>query len=117
MAGAGGGVNFATPQSALAQTAAKNTTTATLGTTALPQVIPSSQANTLTVGNQQTDTTLSPYVAAQLIGFAATNLRPSTQMYVYLNSVDVTSYCCNGYFGSTSNPQYANTIQQQSAFG
>ena len=84
-----------------------------------PTVITSSrsQANTLSVGSTQTDVSLSPYVAAQLVSFSATNMRPLTTLYAFCNSQDVTQYCCNGYFGNTSNPQWANTVLQQGAFG
>ena len=109
--------NYATPQSATINAGSAHTTTATIGGSKLPQVVPSSLANTYTIGDLENNNTLSAYVASQLVSFSLTNMRPSTRMYVYLNSVNVTQYCCPGYITDDSSPEWANTVQQAAPFG
>ena len=108
--------NFATVQSLFINVGTTSTTTTTIGGSRLPQVIPSSQANTFTIDALENRNILSPYIASQSVSFSLTNMRPSTQLYVYFNSVNVTQYCCPGK-QVLSTTQWANSIQQIASFG
>lgn len=79
--------------------AAVNTTTTTTVTTSVSQGIQlsvESQASTQSVGNFVTDVTAQPYIAPQVIGFYAYNMRPGQRYHVFFDSVLVDQYCAPG---------------------
>ena len=45
------------------------------------------------LGNKVVDTSIVPFIRSRVIDFAATRLKPSTQLFASFDSVDVTSYC------------------------
>ena len=58
-------------------------------------------ATTITVGQYSTDTTLTTWIPAQAIGFTLTGLKPNTQLSVFFNKVNVTSYCAPAAYDTT----------------
>lgn len=81
-------------------------------------VQPSSQANVQSVGNQQTNTTLQPYIPCQPISFHITNMRPNAQVHVFFDSVCVDAYCAPGINASANiNTAHANTITRTANLG
>lgn len=45
------------------------------------------------LGNKVVDTSIVPFIRSRVIDFAATRLKPSTQLFASFDSVDVTNYC------------------------
>jgi len=92
--------------------AAVNTTTTTVVTTSTSQGIQltvGSQSNTFNVGNFITDVSIQPYMAPQVIGFYAYNMRPNQRMHVFFDSVLVDSYCAPGIIPALENAGTGNT--------
>ena len=69
------------------------TTQTTTSTQQGSQISVQSQANTVQVGNFVTDVSLNPYIAAQVISFVATGLRPNQTVHAFFDSVLVDQYC------------------------
>jgi hypothetical protein len=45
------------------------------------------------LGNKVVDTSIVPFIRSRVIDFAATRLKPSTQLFASFDSIDVTTYC------------------------
>ena len=78
---------------------AVNTTITTQVTTSTSQGVQLTVGNnttTQTIGNFVTDVSIQPYIAAQIIGFYAYNMRPNQLYHVFFDSVLVDQYCAPG---------------------
>lgn len=104
-----------------------NTTTTvatTVHTQQGTQLVVSSQANTVSVGDFVTGVELQPYIANRIISFYAYNLRPNQRVHIFFDSVLVDEYCAPGtrYSGNnyitniTSTSDY-NVIEKQGDWG
>jgi len=58
------------------------------------------------LGNKVVDTSIVPFIRSRVIDFAATRLKPSTQLFAAFDDVDVTNYCTQApviYLATVSN--------------
>jgi hypothetical protein len=88
------------------------------------QLVVSSQANTVTVGNFVTDVTLQPYIANRIISFYAYNMRPNQRIHVFFDSVLVDEWCRPGtkypgenYITNITNTSDPNSIEGDGPWG
>ena len=75
-------------------------TTITTFTSVQPgtKLVVSDNSSTVQIGEVVTDVSISPYIAARDIGFAAWNLRPNHIHHIFFDGVNVDDYCAPGVY-------------------
>ena len=104
-----------------------NTTTTvatTVHTQQGSQIVVTSQANTVTVGDFVTGVEIQPYIANRIISFYGYNLRPNQRVHIFFDSVLVDDFCApgtryagNNYITDITNTADYNVIEKQGDWG